>query len=422
MIVCRDCGTQNADDDLFCGGCPAFLEHRGERVTSDGSSMESEPTSMEVSAPDAGQRDGLVTRLRHAIGGDLPPPNSAPQGVTNSELAPGTPTAFAPPTVPVLDEQQERARKLVAPKIEEESSTGARTPQAVAPQRSAPRPKRVAQAPSRKILPGDLICGGCGEGNPDTRKFCRRCGDSLVEAEIKKAVWWRRLVPGRRKRVLKASERPDRGSNRSVGTKARIFRGKVLGRLADARRLLAVLALLGIGVGFVIPSTRTTMLDGANDLFGKVRRTISPTYSNIPIDPARVRASSESDGAAAVQVTDSNTLTFWQGSIDDDSPSVTVTFVEPTDVAHVLVHPGKQESGGKVIRPDPRPREMLLRVLGENGTVTEVPATLVDEDGFQLVELGVQRAVSVEAVVINCFPDPEVTVCPVTELEFQSKD
>ncbi|MGA1440885.1 MAG: hypothetical protein ACO4CU_13790 [Ilumatobacteraceae bacterium] len=417
MIVCPECGTRNADGDLFCGGCPAFLEHSGELVDPESSLPEPVTAAMEASSPDAGQRDGLVARLKHAIGGDLPPPSAASQGVAGSEQGSEGKTGFAPPTAPILDEQQERARRLVAPKPEDAPQTGVRAPQA-----ATPRPKRAVQAPSRKILPGDLICGSCGEGNPETRKFCRRCGNSLVEAEVKKAPWWRRVVPARRKRVLKASERPDRGSNRSVGTKARIFRGKVLGRLADARRLLALLALLGIGVGFVIPSTRTTMVDGANDLFGKVRRTISPSYSNIPIDPARVSASSEIEGAAAVQVTDSNTLTFWQGAADDASPSVTVTFVEPTDVAHVLVHPGEQESGGKVVRPDPRPREILLRVLGENGTVTEVPALLVDEDGFQLVELGVERAVSVEAVVVNCFPDPEVTVCPMTELEFQTRD
>ena len=32
MIVCKQCGHQNEDDDLFCGNCPAFLEYSGERI------------------------------------------------------------------------------------------------------------------------------------------------------------------------------------------------------------------------------------------------------------------------------------------------------------------------------------------------------------------------------------------------------
>ena len=163
-------------------------------------------------------------------------------------------------------------------------------------------------------------------------------------------------------------------------------------------------------------------MDGGGDVLGRIRRTISPTYSNIPIDPARVSASSETVDGEAADVTDGNTLTYWLAQPVDETPSVVVTFVDTTDVQHVLVHPGKQEDGGKVVRPDPRPRELLFRVTDDTGTVTEVVATLQDEDGFQTIDLAVDAAVSVETVVVNCFPDPVITVCPITELEFQSKD
>jgi hypothetical protein len=65
---------------------------------------------------------------------------------------------------------------------------------------------------------------------------------------------------------------------------------------------------------------------------------------------------------------------------------------------------------------------MLFRVTDDTGTITEVEASIADEDGFQTVDLDVDAAVSVETVVVNCFPDPVLTICPVTELEFQSKD
>ena len=101
---------------------------------------------------------------------------------------------------------------------------------------------------------------------------------------------------------------------------------------------------------------------------------------------------------------------------------MSVGFVEPTDVEHVLVHPGQQEDGGKVVRPDPRPRALLFRLTSADGTITEVTATLEDKDGYQKVTLETDDVTSVETVVVDCFPDPAVTVCPITELEFQKNE
>ncbi len=419
MIVCRECGTQNADGDTFCGGCPGFLEHTGEWIEDDRPQVEAAPVDDE--------RDGIVTRIKHAIVGDELPPPASEASSTSSE-APVGPSRE-------LDDAERRAAALLArppaPADRKESPGGsggasdgpaATMPTAQKPQAAKARPKVQKQPPSRKINPGDLICGRCGEGNPDSRKFCRRCGESLVEAVVAKRPWYRRFIPSRRKRQLKAGDRPERGRSGAVGTKGRIFRGKVLGRLADARRVLAVLAIVGIGVGFAIPSVRSAVMDGGGDALGRVRRVISPTYSNIPIEPSLVTSSSHTLGAEAERVADSNTLTFWTGATGDPNPSVTVVFVESTDVEHVLVHPGQQEDGGKVVRPDPRPRELLFRVTDEAGVVTEVAAPLADEDGFQKVDIGVDAAVSVETFVVNCYPDPAITICPITELEFQSKD
>jgi ribosomal protein L40E len=426
MIVCRDCGTQNADDDVFCGGCPGFLEHTGEFVD-DGL-----PEPIEEVAD---ERAGIVTRLKHAItGDDLPPPSviptSSPVGV-ESKLH---------PEPRELDDDERRAAALLAKPVEpvplsppnggSASAVGgqppgapmSQTPQAQAPQASKPRPRVTKQAPTRKINPGDLICGRCGEGNPDTRKFCRRCGETLVEAVVAKKAWYRSLTPSRKKKQVKAGDRPDRGTGRKAGTKARLFRGKVLGKFADVRRILAVLAVVGIGVGFAVPSARRAILDGGSDGLGSVRRTFSPTYSNIPIDPGRVSASTETPDGEAERVTDNNTLTYWLANESDPEASVTVVFVETTDVAHVLVSPGQQVDGGKIVRPDPRPREMLFRVTDESGTISEVASMIRDEDGFQTIDLNVDAAVSVETIVVNCYPDPVLTVCPVTELAFQSKD
>ncbi|WP_173160293.1 hypothetical protein [Phytohabitans suffuscus] len=41
-----------------------------------------------------------------------------------------------------------------------------------------------------------------------TRKFCHRCGDSLVSAEVVRAPWWRRLLPRRRPNTVQSGLRP----------------------------------------------------------------------------------------------------------------------------------------------------------------------------------------------------------------------
>ncbi len=53
MIVCKKCGTQNAEVDSFCGSCGAFLEWTGERVVTKPrpAAPEPEPDPEEESAP-----------------------------------------------------------------------------------------------------------------------------------------------------------------------------------------------------------------------------------------------------------------------------------------------------------------------------------------------------------------------------------
>ncbi len=431
MIVCKECGHQNEDDDLFCGNCPAFLEYSGERIGG--------PEPVVDDMPAAASQPGLVTRIRHAISGaDLPPPTGgAPTtgggllppatGASSMPAPPGSPSAV-PPAPPRPGD--ERAAALVArpdalQPPDARPSASARTPEAQRPQPSLPRQKVSKQAPSRKINPGDLVCGECGEGNDSHRNYCRRCGATLAEAEVARTRWFRRR-PKRDKKTVAAGDRPGRPgrgtSGRDAARGARRVRGKFLGRLADVKRLLALLAIVGIGVGFAIPSLRSWLTDNAVDGFNKVKRTISPEYTNIAVDPARITSSGETvGGGEAAIVAEGNTLTYWLAPPEASPASVSVGFVEPTDVEHVLVHPGQQEDGGKVVRPDPRPRQLLFRLTLADGTITEVNATLEDIDGFQKVKLETSEVASVETVVVNCFPDPVVTVCPITELEFQKK-
>jgi hypothetical protein len=435
VIVCKECGHQNEDDDLFCGNCPAFLEYSGERIGG--------PEPMVDEAAPAVQ-PGLVTRIRHAISGaDLPPPagGGAPpvgaglrppgSGAPSMSAPTGAPSGVVPPAPPRTG--SERAAALVAkPDALQPPPARAtpRTPEAQRPQPTLPRPKIAKQAPSRKINPGDLVCGACGEGNDAQRNYCRRCGSTLAEATVARTRWFRRR-PKQAKKSVAAGDRPGRPgrstSGRNAARGARLARGKFMSRVADLKRVLALLAIVGIGVGLAVPNLRSWAFDNASDGFNKVKRIVSPEYTTIAVDPARITSSGgatlvgETPGGEAVNVADNKTDTFWSAPPEALPASVTVGFAEPTDVEHVLVHPGKQEDGGKVVRPDPRPRELLFRLSLADGTIFEVPATLEDKDGFQKVGLEADDVTGVETVVVNCFPDLLVTVCPITELEFQTK-
>ena len=215
MIVCKQCGHQNEDDDLFCGNCPAFLEYSGERIGGP------EPVLEEAAAE---SQPGLVTRIRHAISGtDLPPPTggapsagaplSPPGSDAPSMRAPTGAPAGGPPAPSRTGD--ERAAALVAKPDalqppDARPSVTPRAPEAQRPQTPLPRPKVAKQAPSRKINPGDLVCGGCGEGNDPERNYCRRCGTPLAEATVARTRWFRRR-PKRSKKVVAAGDRPGRG-------------------------------------------------------------------------------------------------------------------------------------------------------------------------------------------------------------------
>ena len=71
-------------------------------------------------------------------------------------------------------------------------------PAARLPTESIAQPKTAAASAvvAREAQPGDRICGNCSEANDPTRKFCRRCGTTLVNAQVvgaKKLPWWKRL-------------------------------------------------------------------------------------------------------------------------------------------------------------------------------------------------------------------------------------
>ena len=65
MIVCKNCGHQNEDNDTFCGSCGKFLEWTGERVVV----AEPEPPPPPPPAPEPEPAHvGFIDRVKQAVG------------------------------------------------------------------------------------------------------------------------------------------------------------------------------------------------------------------------------------------------------------------------------------------------------------------------------------------------------------------
>jgi hypothetical protein len=177
----------------------------------------------------------------------------------------------------------------------------------------------VKTKPTRRLEPGDLVCAACGEGNAPTRKFCSRCGESLAEAGVVTAVWWRRffrwVAAKLRGPALPAGTRPGQKGTREHR------RGRVRAVLRKFRVVLcAILLVVGLIYAFYAPF-RSAVYDDAASLFHKVE----PGYQ--PVQPVRVTANAQTPLYPATAAADEYTNTYWLANWSERRiPTITFKF------------------------------------------------------------------------------------------------
>src|SRR6266849_6483640 len=395
VIVCKQCGHHNEDNDTFCGSCGKFLEWTGERVAV----AEPVPEPAHV---------GLFDRVKHAVGIE----ESTPQPVTPTPAAPApviapapaatsaapaetaapapqvvwtVPVSSAAPTAPARPAQPIAAPAapaaapvftgVAAPaasaappavSVVQSDEPMSRRPTSIAPTVARPRPTaRTMEAPTRRH-PGDLICGQCGEGNDPTRHFCRRCGSSLDEAIAVRLPWYRRFFNrlfGVRSR--EAGWRPHRvGPPNVMGMVWRIVR-------------LAIVALIVVGLlaFLLVPSFHNVVVDRVTSGVTTARKAIFPHYD--AAFPTGASASSSIAGHLPNLAIDKFTNTYWAARAGDPSPFLKVTFPEPVDLAQIGFDSG---AAGTTPADDflVQPRPHIVHLVFSNGTAKDL--TLKDED------------------------------------------
>jgi hypothetical protein len=298
------------------------------------------------------------------------------------------------------------------------TDVGARQPGAQRPGVPTQRPKVQKQAPSRTVRPGDLVCGECGEGNEPARKFCRRCGASLAEiVPEKKPGFFKRLFTRKPKEAAAAGSRPTRGGGggSDVGRKARLAKGKALGGLASARAMLALLAMVGIGVGLVLPRPRSFITGVPN----RVQNLISPVLIDAKSNPARaIATSNQPDAPRAVNLI---TNDHWAPDPGDREPAVAAVWDEPTRIDELRVYSGIQVDE-KSFPANPRPKDVFFQILDDQDTITTKQVRLEDVPE-QKFGFSFSNVVSVRAEILSCYqPVPDnPRNCAFTELNFLRK-
>jgi uncharacterized OB-fold protein len=439
VIVCKQCGHHNEDNDTFCGSCGKFLEWTGERVVVAQPEPEPPPPAPEPEPAHV----GLIDRVKHAVGieeaapqpaaptyaATAPVPVVAPAPVAAAAPTPeprvvwSVPVTSAAPTAPTPAPVLAGVGAPAAPapaaapavSVAQPDEPMSRRPTSVAPAVSRPRQApRMMEAPTRRH-PGDLICGQCGEGNDPTRHFCRRCGSSLDEAIAVRLPWYRRFFNrlfGVRTR--EAGWRPHRvGPPNVMGMVWRIVR-------------LAIVALIVVGLlaFLLVPSFHNLVVNRVTSGVTTVRKAIFPHYDAVYATGAS--ASTSIAGHLPNLAIDKFSNTYWAAAASDHGPYLKVSFHDPVDLAQIGFDSG---AAGTTPADDflAQPRPHTVHLVFSNGTTTDL--TLKDEDpkvakNAQFYAIDAKQVSFVEIHIMSVYAPAGASpsAVAIAEVEFRVRD
>jgi hypothetical protein len=256
------------------------------------------------------------------------------------------------------------------------------------------RPVPSKPPPRREIRPGDLICGECREGNEPTRRFCRRCGASLVQA--KEAVvppplpWWKRPFV-RQPKVIAAGERPMRRGGSAPG-------GGLRSRLPQMRRAAAIVAAVGLAVGFAGPWRGTVKKKASG-----VRQALVPHFEEVT--PFSVKATSQLPDHRAELAFDRITNDYWAGQRTDGRDMLTVTFDPPIRLGKVGFVVGALTKP-ELFTAQPRPQKVLFRFFDKSNKKApeDVKKDLEDVGEFRYYNVDVKKVSRLEIEILTVKP------------------
>jgi hypothetical protein len=281
----------------------------------------------------------------------------------------------------------------------ESTVDGEVTPQAA----RAKLPTITKRPPTRKLEPGDLVCGQCGEGNKPTRKFCSRCGESLATAQTVKRKWWQRLLPKRRKgKVMSAGARPSSPNAGKGRTAARHVGRKI--RATAGVTILTAGAVLGL-----YPPARTWMVTQVTAVKQKLMGAADTALT--PVHPTSVKCNVAVKQHGPSLAMDEYKNTYWLAPWSDTRhPILTVKLDHKVAVKKLIVINGASGAFIKYDRPE------SLHVTYSN----EKSETVVLKDTSDKQELNLTSGIAVDQLqieVTSVFPAQGAKAVALTEVE-----
>jgi hypothetical protein len=288
-------------------------------------------------------------------------------------------------------------------------------PAVVSPTEQAPKQRSFhgTLPPSRKLRPGDKICGDCGEGNNANRRFCSRCGASLDEAAIVRTKWWRKLLPHRRERVLEAGMRPGR---RGVRGGRRGGVGQVIGTtIRTLMKVVGVAVLIGGIVYASYTPFRTWTNTQVNTVEEKVLGKVHPQLAQI--HAFATTASAAVAGHPGTNADDGFTNTYWEAvdNVPTQQPLLTLTFDHPVAIQRLIVRLGSSDNFQSVDRPE------TLHLVYNTGQVEDI--TTKDTPDAQTLTVNHGAGVTHMTIqVTGLYRSAGATQMAITEIEFYGKD
>ncbi len=195
-------------------------------------------------------------------------------------------------------------------------------------------------APSRRLQTGDAICGNCGEGNAPNRKFCSRCGDSLVEATYVRPRWWHKFRVRRGPRTVKLGKEGGKGAKGSHLTAPRFDLKHMFVQIYRKGRIVVAVAVIA---GGAVYAAYPPFRDEVNSIFtsGKTKLTGIVDQKYVPIHPVKCSASAQVAGHHAALVCDGFFNNYWLAPWKaSPAPTLVMTFEHPVTITRLILYNG----------------------------------------------------------------------------------
>jgi hypothetical protein len=298
-------------------------------------------------------------------------------------------------------------------------ATPARAPEEIreqAPQIARARAVAVTRtAPSRRLQPGDRVCGACGEGNPNSRSFCSRCGGSLVKAVTVKEPWWRRFVPRRGPRVVQLTPAAGDGKGKGVSAAHLAKPGFdlkfALRQTYRKGRIVVAVGILCAGTCYgAYPPFRQSVDSRAQRLKTQFTTAIgiglSPIHATSPV-VANVSAPGYPGSNAADEATNTYWLAPWSTS---PYPTLTFKFDHHVTLEKIILRSGAADAFIQYGRPSE------LRLLYSNGeSFTLTPQDIPQPQTFSISHA--ELITSMQVQVGGVYQGNNGSTVAITEIE-----